>query len=174
MCISINQSINQSISINMHLMSCRPEKGKSGSNGPTPKVTPQSTPRGLGSTWGSATPINQTPKGAPATVKTALQDMKQVLLAPPFPATALPRHPFTTVLQLQTCLLQHTDTSGPDNMLAIISIIVQAEGLVLVSCASCKTPMAAFCPYMYVHTHTLCTSTHLHHGQQRHIKRVMH
>lgn len=60
---------------------CRPEKGKSGSNGPTPKATPQSTPRGLGSTWGSATPINQTPKGAPATVKTALQDMKQALLA---------------------------------------------------------------------------------------------
>lgn len=55
----------------------RPEKGKSGSNGPTPKATPQSTPRGLGSTWGSATPINQTPKGTPATVKTALQDMKQ-------------------------------------------------------------------------------------------------
>ncbi len=65
----------------MYLVFRRPEKGKSGSNGPTPKATPQSTPRGLGSTWGSATPLNQTPKGAPATVKTALQDMKQVLLA---------------------------------------------------------------------------------------------
>ena len=75
----LSQLINQPTNINQHI--CRPEKGKSGSNGPTPKAIPQSTPRGLGSTWGSATPINQTPKGAPATVKTALQHMKQVLPA---------------------------------------------------------------------------------------------
>lgn len=67
----------------MRVCHCRPEsKGKGGSNGPTPKTTPkttpQNTPRGLGSTWGQAIPVTQTPKGIAATVKTALQDMKQV------------------------------------------------------------------------------------------------
>lgn len=56
---------------------CRPDKGKGGSNGPTPKGTPQSTPRGLATSWGQANPM--TPKGGSSTtVKTALQDMKQV------------------------------------------------------------------------------------------------
>lgn len=57
---------------------CRPDKGKGGSNGPTPKDTPQSTPRGLGSSWGQANPMTPKSSTPSATVKTALQDMKQV------------------------------------------------------------------------------------------------
>ena len=66
---------------------CRPEKG--GSNGPTPR----GTPRGLGSTWGSAAPPSHTPKGSTTTVKTALQDMKQV-----WAAETLMRRPFRALL----------------------------------------------------------------------------
>lgn len=61
------------------LLLCRPDKGKGGSNGPTPKGTPQSTPRGLGSSWGQANPMTPKVSTPSATVKTALQDMKQVI-----------------------------------------------------------------------------------------------
>jgi len=65
--------------------------------------------------------------------------------------------PSDGLLQLQTCLLtQYTDTSGPNTLTAIVSIIVQAERLVVVSCASCKAPMTAVCRYVQAHTHTFC------------------
>lgn len=55
------------------------DKGKGGSKGSTPQGskggTPLGTPRGLGSSWGQAAPMQQSSK-AP-TVKTVLQDMQQ-------------------------------------------------------------------------------------------------
>lgn len=79
------------------------------------------------------------------------------------------------VLQLQTHLLtQHTDTSGPNNLPAIISITMHCEDQVFVSCASCKAPMTAICLYMHAQTHTFCSLAHFHHSQLRHIKQVMH
>ena len=49
----------------------RAEKGRAGSKG----STPSHTPRGLGSSWGQASPSQQASKTP--TVKTVLQDMKK-------------------------------------------------------------------------------------------------